>query len=136
MKVTGGCYCGAVRYEAEGEPLMKAQCHCRQCQYFTGGAVNVFMAMPETGFHYTKGAVKGYHRTDLEIPVTREFCPECGVHVVSRRPGFPAAILKVGTMDDPSQFGMPNVAIHTLDSWPHHHVPEGVIAFERLPPRR
>ena len=38
MKLEGGCYCGALRYVAEGEPAMKAECHCRECQYITGGA--------------------------------------------------------------------------------------------------
>ena len=31
MKLEGGCYCGEVRYVAEGEPTLKAQCHCREC---------------------------------------------------------------------------------------------------------
>ncbi len=31
MEVEGGCYCGAVRYKASGEPLFKGQCHCREC---------------------------------------------------------------------------------------------------------
>jgi hypothetical protein len=56
MKLEGGCYCGKVRYEAEGEPMMAAQCHCRECQYITGGAPNMFVAMPVNGFKYTQAS--------------------------------------------------------------------------------
>ena len=96
MKLEGGCYCGEVRYEAEGEPIMKAQCHCRECQYITGGSPNMFVLMPLTGFKYTKGTPKQFSRSDLEKPVTREFCAECGTHMVTR-PNVPAIVLKVGT---------------------------------------
>ena len=40
MKMEGRCYCGALRYRVEGEPMFKGQCHCRECQYISGGAVN------------------------------------------------------------------------------------------------
>lgn len=133
MKITGGCYCKALRYEAEGEPTMKAQCHCRECQYITGGSPNVFMAMPIPGFRYVKGAPKQFTRNDLERPVTREFCPACGTHVVTRAPGFPAVILKVGSMDDPAQFGGPMMALYTCDKQAFHRIPEGIVTFERLP---
>ncbi|MDO8379456.1 MAG: GFA family protein [Pseudomonadota bacterium] len=132
MKLEGGCYCHGLRYVAEGEPMMKAQCHCRECQYITGGSPNVFIAMPIAGFAYTKGTPKQFTRSDLERAVTREFCPECGTHVVTRSPGFPAVILKVGSLDDPSLF-KPDMAIFTVDKQAFHHVPEGIPAFERLP---
>jgi hypothetical protein len=135
MKVEGGCYCGQVRYAAAGEPMMQAQCHCRECQYITGGAPNLFMAMPEGGFGYTKGAPKQFTRSDLPRAVTREFCPECGAHMVTRSPGFPAVILKVGTLDDPKAFAGPQLAIYTIDKQPFHLIAEGLPAFERLPGR-
>jgi hypothetical protein len=135
MKLEGGCYCGRVRYVAEGEPIMKAQCHCRECQYISGGSPNMFMIMPSDGFSYIKGTPKQFTRSDLDRPATREFCPECGTHLLTRRPGLPAVILKVGTLDDPSLFGGPKVAIHTLDKQTFHHIPDGMPAFDRLPPR-
>lgn len=133
MTVEGGCYCGALRYKAEGEPMMKAQCHCRECQYISGGAPNLFLAMPAAGFSYTKGTPKTFTRSDLERPVTREFCAQCGTHVVSRAPGFPAAIIKVGTLDDPKVFEGPNLAIFTIDKQAFHQIPPGIPSFERLP---
>ena len=134
MKLEGGCYCGAVRYMAEGEPMAKGQCHCRECQYMTGGAPNMFLAMPKDSFKYTKGSPKQFARSDLERPVTREFCPECGTHMVTR-PRQPVVVIKVGTMDEPTLFGSPQMAIYTCDKQAFHHVPEGLPAFEKLPQR-
>ena len=133
MKLEGGCYCGAVRYVTEGDPLMKAQCHCRECQYASGGSANVFIAMPIKGFQYTKGAPKGFTRPDLPNAVTREFCAECGTHLVTRPPGFPAVVVKVGTLDDVAAAGNPDIAIFTIDRQSFQHIPEGMPAFERMP---
>jgi len=135
MKLEGGCYCGAVRYVSEGEPSLRAQCHCRECQYISGGAPNIFLLMPPEGFHYTRGAPKTFRRTDIENAVTREFCADCGTHLTTRRPGLNAVILKAGTLDDPSLFGSPQMAIFTVDAQPFHLIAEGVPSFERLPKR-
>jgi hypothetical protein len=135
MKLEGRCYCGALRYVAEGEPMMKAQCHCRECQYISGGAPNMFVVMPIDGFRYTAGTPKQFARRDLERPVTREFCAECGTHILTLSPRLPAVVIKVGTLDDPGLFGHPQMAIYTVDRQPFHHVPEGLPTFERLPQR-
>jgi hypothetical protein len=135
MKLEGGCYCGAVRYVAEGEPMLKAQCHCRECQYISGGAPNMFLLMPSDGFKYTEGMPKTFTRSDLEKPVTREFCPECGTHLITQPRVASAVVVKVGTLDDPSLFGAPTMAIHTCDKQPFHQIPDGLPTFERLPKR-
>jgi hypothetical protein len=134
MGLQGGCYCGALRYEAGGDPVFKGQCHCRECQYISGGSPNVVMGMLDGAFQYTKGAPKQFQRSDLPTPVTREFCAECGTHILAKSPGLPGAvILKVGTLDDPSVFEAPQMVIWTIDKQVFHLLPEGVPVFERTP---
>ena len=134
MQLEGGCYCGGLRYAATGDPLFKGQCHCRECQYVSGGHPNVVMGMPESGFTWVKGAPKQFRRRDLANPVTREFCGECGTHLLTRAPALPGAVLlKVGTLDDPSVFGMPQMAIFTAEKQSFHQIPPGVMSFERAP---
>jgi len=134
MALTGGCYCGALRYEAVGDALLKAECHCRECQYFAGGGANFFMLLPEEGFRYVLGQPAQFSRSDLDGAVTREFCSTCGTHVVTRLPNRPQVVLKVGTLDDPAEgFGAPKIAIYTVDKQPFHVIADGVPQFERLP---
>ncbi|WP_373086005.1 GFA family protein [Sneathiella sp.] len=131
MKLTGHCYCGELKYEAEGEVLAKGNCHCRECQYMTGGHPLAFLVMPEAGFKYVEGAPAIFRRSDLENPRTREFCANCGTHILSKsRPG--AVVLKVGTLDDPSVFDKPDMSIFLIDKQPFHHIDETAPTYERM----
>ena len=132
----GGCYCGALRYKVTGEPVMKAECHCRECQYISGGGPNFFMIVPDGGFAFTQGAHKDFTRSDIEGAVTRQFCPTCGTHVTTLLKARGLTVVKAGTLDDPAgDYGGPKAAIHTADSQPFHVVAEGLPCFEALPPR-
>ncbi len=95
----------------------------------------MFMLMPPEGFRYTRGEPRRFKRDDLENAVTREFCGDCGTHLTTRRPGLRAVILKAGPLDDPSRFGLSQMAINTRDRQAFNCIAEGVPTFEELPPR-
>ena len=134
MKFTGGCYCGKVRYEAEGEPVLRGLCHCRECQYISGGAANVALGMPLSGFHYTKGEPKIFERADLEQPEQRHFCPDCWTSLARLHPSLADIIvLKVGTLDDPAGYGTPDIAMYCIEKQDFHYLPENMPQFDRFP---
>jgi hypothetical protein len=68
MGITGGCYCGKIRYEVNGLQEGAFQCHCRECQYFTGGNSNIVIVYAESDFNYTKGVTTTFSRSDLKNP--------------------------------------------------------------------
>jgi len=132
--LTGGCYCGALRYEVTAEPIRRGQCNCRECQYLAGGAENYYMIVPATGFRYVKGEPKGFKRPDLDNGATRQFCANCGTELTTLIPGWSDVVaLKVGGLDDPSVFGGPDSVIWADDAQPFHILPEGVPIYPRFP---
>ena len=72
--------------------------------------------------------------TDIDNPVTREFCADSGTHLLAKGERMPGALmLKTGTLDDPSIFESPQMAIFTVDLQPFHQVPDGIPTVERGP---
>ncbi len=133
MTITGGCYCGEIRYESKGEPQAMLQCHCRECQYISGGNANLITVLPADGFSFTKGEPKSFTRTDIERPVTRLFCPTCGTSIATKTPNRPdSVIVKVGTLDDPTTFKL-QMAIFAKDKQPFHFIPDGLPTFDKRP---
>ena len=136
MKTEGRCYCGIVKYEIEEKAEASFQCHCRECQYITGGSPNTVMAFPKESFNYVSGRPKKFTRQDIDLPVTRHFCENCGTAIGTESPARPnSMIVKVGTMDNPSAF-RPQAAIFTCDTQPFHHLPDGIPLFEKRPPKK
>ena len=82
-KLTGGCLCGAVRYEANTKPLVTRACWCRTCQYFAAGNATVNVVFP-TDAVTISGELNDFESTaDSGNKMHRKFCPSCGVHVFS-----------------------------------------------------
>tara|TARA_B110001452_G_C14999154_1_gene349299 strand:- start:88 stop:489 length:402 start_codon:yes stop_codon:yes gene_type:complete len=133
MNIEGGCYCGNIRFKSDGKPEASMQCHCRECQYITGGNPNVIMIMPIDSFKFTKGQPQEFKRNDIENAVTRLFCNNCGTAIGTKTPTRAnSIILKVGTFDDPSIFD-PKIAIFTCDKQKFHYIDNNVKSFNKRP---
>ena len=123
-RVTGGCACGAVRYETSAQWEFSFQCHCRKCQRATGtGHAPAFAVGMETT--ELNGPLKFYHHTaDNGAPTKTAFCPECGSPVASSTARFPDRIyLLAATLDDPSVF-KPEFAVFAGEAQPWDRAPD------------
>lgn len=75
MKLTGGCHCGEVRYEVEGDPLTHALCHCTDCRRHAGAPMVGWSMFPAPALKVTRGETKLYKSSENG---RRHFCANCG----------------------------------------------------------
>ncbi|KAF2260586.1 hypothetical protein CC78DRAFT_24682 [Lojkania enalia] len=103
MAQQGGCMCGNVRYSVEGEPAMKALCHCTDCRKITGSTYSTNALFPEEGFKVLQGTTKQHSKVaDGGNTITSHFCGDCGSTMWREGPTFKGLkVIKVGTLDDP-----------------------------------
>lgn len=116
---SGGCLCGAVRYESSAEPVFSINCHCRDCQRTTGTAYAPVMVVPKAAVQIIQGEPRYYTaQSDSGETVSRGFCPECGSGIFSKLSANPDVIgLKAASLDDPSWF-RPAMDIYTASAQP------------------
>ena len=116
---TGGCLCGAVRYELTAEPMTTMVCNCTNCQKSSGSALSTIALVPRDGLR-VEGELKGYeYAGDSGNKLEINFCPNCGSPVLLNIRRMPDVVsIKVGSFDDTSWF-KPKIGIYTdsTQSW-------------------
>ena len=101
MGLTGGCLCGAVRYELKSEPFDCGWCHCRTCQHNSGSPAMVFASVREGDLTWTLGAseVKSVRSSSFGH---RGFCGRCGTPLTIKVDHQSDTVdFTVATLDDP-----------------------------------
>lgn len=133
MAMTGGCLCGAVRYEVASAPAFAGHCYCTDCRRSSGTGHSTVVGVAEADLKLT-GELKGYTSTaDSGAAVTRYFCPTCGSGIYSKgaRPGM--VVLKAGSLDDPETM-KPMAALYVARAPSWDRPAEGLMMFEAMPP--
>jgi hypothetical protein len=99
MKISGGCHCGAIAYEAEIDPSTVAICHCTDCQTLSGSAFRVVVPARSEGFRLLAGEPKIYVKTgDSGRKRVQSFCVNCGTPIYSADVSNPQVFsIRVGT---------------------------------------
>ena len=132
---TGGCLCGAISYESDGEAMFALRCHCRDCQRQSGAASVTAIWVPAALFLVTKGKPKRFiAKGDSGNEITRAFCGDCGTPLyvqVSTRPDVIG--LRVCTLDDPRWF-RPEAGIFVKSAQPWEPVDAAVPRYPDYPP--
>ena len=102
LPMTGGCQCGAIRYEIASLPLLLYTCNCTDCQTASGSAFALNMPVETNGFRITRGEPKPWrHVSPSGVAVISWFCGECGGRIYGERSGRPESMnLRAGTLDD------------------------------------
>jgi hypothetical protein len=130
---TGGCLCGALRYEAEGEPLYAGYCFCTDCRKASGSGFIPFLGLAAAGVRLI-GPVQSHTSTGAHGgPATRNMCPTCGGLVFGGEVGVSDSYtVYAGSLDDPSVF-KPTVAIFNARRPAWAPLPEGLEVHQGNP---
>jgi hypothetical protein len=122
-RFSGGCICGAVRYECTADPIAMGNCHCRDCQRATGSAFAAAILVPTSTVNIA-GEVKYYEVTGDSGAIARLF-------------GKPAASpditdIMAGSLDDPSCY-RPQADVYTASAQPWDYMNPDLPKFPKLP---
>ncbi len=102
---TGGCRCGAVRYEFKSEPLTFDTCHCTDCRITSASAFGISVWAKAEDFTLTGQPHSSQLIGESGRTKTSLFCADCATRVCSQpAPGNPVVVIRGGTLDEPNDF--------------------------------
>ncbi|WP_211347414.1 GFA family protein [Sphingorhabdus contaminans] len=130
---SGGCLCGAVRYEVAWPPLGVSACHCTHCQKQSGSAFSIIARVPREALEVTGILTDFYDTGESGSPVIRRFCAKCGSPLISeiqQEPLDSFFFIKTGTLDDTSSV-VPTSHWWTSRAQDWFKFPDGAVIMDR-----
>ena len=99
MVLRGGCMCGAVRYEADGDPFHATLCHCIDCRRASGAPALAWFSVRRAVLRWTRGTPVLHASSP---GVQRQFCGRCGTQLTWHSVDVPDEIdVTTCSLDDP-----------------------------------
>jgi hypothetical protein len=132
---SGGCLCGAVRYESTVEPVVAGHCHCIDCRKSSGTGHCSHLGVPAAGVTVT-GELRFYDApADSGNIVSRGFCPTCGAAIYSTNSAMPGMLfVRASGLDDPEVF-QPQMVVYTKRAPSWDTIGGGLPSFPAMPAR-
>ena len=130
----GGCLCGALRYEAQGEPLYAGHCYCTDCQKASGSAFIPFLGFADHAVRFCGETRQFRSKAANGGEAVRNSCPVCASLVFGGEAGKSASFtIYAGSLDDLSAF-QPRVAIFARSRPSWALLPPEIKVFDTMPP--
>lgn len=101
-EMSGGCMCGAIRYQVTGSPDRVLHCHCHSCRRHTGAAAATLAVFAPDQVRFSGTERKLFNSAP---GVGRAFCPDCGSSLSweTTLGDEPICALHISTFDDPER---------------------------------
>lgn len=131
---TGGCACGAVRYEISGEPIFSNHCQCRDCQRVSGTGHGSYLTFASRkSVTLTGKATQRDVTGDSGGVKTHGFCPSCGSPVYLTFAGNPELFtVHAASLDDPGRY-QPQVVTYAIRGHAWDGLDPALPKFDRMP---
>ncbi|KQU79923.1 aldehyde-activating protein [Mesorhizobium sp. Root102] len=133
-RYTGGCACGAIRYETSGEPIFQNHCQCIDCQKRSGTGHGSYMTFGRRADMAITGEASTWRAAGASgNEKIHAFCPTCGTPVYLTFVAMPEFIaINATSLDDPDQFN-PQAVTYTIRAHAWDKMDPSLQAFERMP---
>jgi hypothetical protein len=129
----GGCLCGALRYEAQGEPTSQGYCFCADCRKASGSGFIPFLSFPSSRIRISGETQHSIAKSARGTDAVRNHCAKCGSLVFGGISGRDNShTIYAGSLDEPSMF-RPQIALFVRDKTDWVLVPPDVKSYQTMP---
>ena len=113
--VSGGCYCGSVRYRSAAVPIATVICHCRSCRRLVGAQSVAWVTCARQDVHWSGDARREFESSP---GIVRSFCARCGTSLTWSSASQESTIdITAASLDKPEAFAPDR------ETWIAHRLP-------------